>query len=779
MHRPLIALALLVTSTSAQRSIEDDVFRQLGELLPTPNAYRTASGAPGPAYWQQRADYVIDATLDDENRTLTGSETITYWNRSPDRLDYLWVQLDQNRFRPDAAGRAARTAPDFERFPYRSLKTLLARETFDGGTTIRNVADAAGAPLPHTINGTMMRIDLPRPLEPGSRVTFSIDWFHRIPESRVIRARGGYEHYEDDDNCVYGLAQWFPRMAAYTDYAGWQNKPFLGSGEFTLEFGDYEVRVTVPSDHVVSATGVLQNPGEVLTATQRERLERSRTAERPIFIVTPGEALANESSEPRGTQTWIWKAENVRDFAWASSRKFIWDALGVECGGRTVLCQSLYPKEGEPLWSRYSTHAVAHTVDVYSKLTFPYPYPTAVSICGPVGGGMEYPMICFNGPKPEEDGTYTKRQKYRLISIVIHEVGHNWFPMIVNSDERQWTWMDEGLNTFCQYLAEQEWEDDYPSSQGEPKDIVDYMASTEQVPIMTNSESLLQFGNNAYAKPATALNVLRETVMGRELFDFAFRIYARRWRFKRPEPADLFRSLEDASAVDLDWFWRGWFYTTRHVDIGIAGIDHYTLDTRDPDVDKPARKREREAEPTTIAAQRNEELPKRSDRYPELLDFYNEFDELDVTEADREEFAELLERLDDDEEALLATDRHFYVLRFENHGGLVMPVILELEWADGSTEVVRLPAEIWRRSPEGIGKLVLGTQELARVTLDPFLETADTDRANNHWPARPVKSRFQLFKEKRRENPMQRAQAEASADADGPDDSSEATGGQE
>ena len=458
-------LVLVITlPTAAQRSVEDDVFRQLDEILPTPNACRTASGAPGPGYWQQQADYVIDVELDDENRTLAGSETITYWNQSPDALDYLWVQLDQNRFRPDADGLAAQSAPDFEEFPYRTLKTLLAREEFQGGYTIRRVADATGQPLPYTINRTMMRIDLPRPLASGGNVTFSIDWFNHVPESQVIRARGGYEYYEDDDNCVYGLAQWFPRMAAYTDYAGWQNKQFLGSGEFTLEFGDYEVRITVPDDHVVSATGVLQNPDEVLTATQHERLERSKTAERPVFIVTPDEALANEKSAPTGKRTWVWKAENVRDFAWASSRKFIWDALGVECDGRTVLCQSLYPKEGEPLWSRYSTHAVAHTVDVYSKFTFPYPYPNAISVCGPVGGGMEYPMICFNGPKPEEDGTYSKRTKYRLISIVIHEVGHNWFPMIVNSDERQWTWMDEGLNTFVQYLAEQEWEDDYPSA---------------------------------------------------------------------------------------------------------------------------------------------------------------------------------------------------------------------------------------------------------------------------------------------------------------------------
>ena len=457
-------------------------------------------------------------------------------------------------------------------------------------------------------------------------------------------------------------------------------------------------------------------------------------------------------------------AENVRDFAFASSRKFIWDAQGVESGGRVVMAMSFYPNEAEPLWSQYSTEAIVHTIEVYSKYTFDYPYPTAISVNGPVGGGMEYPMICFNRPRPEDDGTYSKGTKYFLITVVIHEVGHNYFPMIVNSDERQWTWMDEGVNTFLQYLAEQEWEDDYPSRRGEPKDIVGYMKSAVQVPIMTNSESVLQFGANAYAKPATALNILRETILGRELFDFAFKEYARRWQFKRPEPADLFRTLEDASGVDLDWFWRGWFYTTDHVDIAIERVRLYELDTRDPVIDKARRKDDREAEPTTISVQRNEALPKRAGARPELLDFYNEYDPLDVTPQDREDYEALLEELSDQEKDLLKTQRRFYVVDFKNIGGLVMPLILEIEFADGEKREVRIPAEIWRKDPERVSKALMSRQEIRRVTLDPHLETADVDVENNFFPARPVKGRFQLGKRAKDPNPM-RAAREREADA--------------
>ncbi len=741
----------------AQSVLQDDKFRQLEEILPTPNGSRTAAGGPGPGYWQQRCDYEIDVRLDDDEQKIIGSEKITYTNHSPHTLSYLWLQLEPNLFAPGSDASLTATAPSLEgRVGLQVLKTLLARQQFDGSMTITAVRDASNRDLPHTIVKTMMRIDLPEPLGPGRTVHLGIDWHYRINDARLLRGRTGYEFFEKDGNYIYEIAQWYPRLVAYTDVTGWQHKQYLGSGEFTLELGDYVVRITAPDDHVVAATGVLLNGAEVLSETQRQRLEAARSAQKPVFVVTPDEARAAESGKPRGAKTWIFKADNVRDFAFASSRKFIWDAQGHDVEGNRVLAMSFYPNEAEPLWSKYSTHAIIHTLNVYSRYTFAYPYPVAISVNGPVFG-MEYPMICFNGPRPEEDGTYSRRTKYALISVIIHEVGHNYFPMIVNSDERQWTWMDEGLNTFLQYLAEQEWEADYPSSRGEPKDIVAYMRSGNQVPIMTNSESILQFGNNAYAKPATALNILRETILGRELFDFAFKEYARRWQFKRPMPSDFFRTMEDASGVDLDWFWRGWFYSTDHTDIGIREVRLYTAESGNPDIDKPRRKEEREAQPRTLSQQRNAPLPKRIEAFPELKDFYNDYDDLQVTEADRKAYQQFLERLTDDEKKLLEAKRFFYIVDFENLGGLVMPIILKIDYDDGRTEELRIPAEIWRRNSRHVSKLLISDREIKQLTLDPHLETADVDRANNHFPPQPVKSRFQLFKERQEaKNPMQK-----------------------
>ena len=738
-----------------------DKFRQLEEILPTPNAYRTASGAPGHQYWQQRVDYEIDVELDDENQRIIGSERITYHNNSPDTLRYLWVQLDPNIYAPESHAVLTSLAPDLENASYRSIESMFARQSFDGSVDITSVVDARGKPLAATINDTMMRVDLESPLEPGRSVRFSIDWNYRINDTKHVRGRTGCELFEEDGNYIYEIAQWFPRLAAYTDVNGWQNKQFLGRGEFTLEFGDYQVDITVPADHVVASTGVLQNPDAVLTSDQRARLQEARESDSPVFIVTPEEAKENETERTREKKTWSFKADDVRDFAFASSRKFIWDAMLQDVNGNPVWAMSYYPNEGEPLWSRYSTHAIAHTLDVYSKFTFPYPYPVAISVNGPVGG-MEYPMICFNGPRPEKDGTYSKRTKYGLISVIIHEVGHNWFPMIVNSDERQWTWMDEGLNTFLQYLAEQEWEEGYPSWRGEPQNIVDYMTSERQVPIMTNSESILQFGSNAYAKPATALNVLRETVMGRELFDFAFKEYANRWRFKRPEPADLFRTMEDASAVDLDWFWNGWFYTTDHTDLAIETLTRYNVDTRDPAIEKPLAMARRDERPETLSKRRNAPLPKRLDAYPVLADFYNEYDELDVTESDIEAYEKLVAGLSESRRELLRSELNFYVVDLKNEGGLVMPVILGVDYEDGSYEEIRVPVEVWRRNDESISKLIVTPKEIKGLTLDPNLETADADRYDNHYPRRTEEKRIELKGSSRwsrggGSNPMQEA----------------------
>ncbi len=734
-----------------------DKFRQLEEILPTPNDQRTASGAPGHKYWQQRADYTIDVELDDANQRLTGTETVTYFNNSPDTLSYLWLQLDQNLFKKGSDADLTSTAPSLERIPLTVAETLTAL-TNDYGYKITAVKDAKGAPLPHAIVKTMMRIDLKEPLKPGGNFTFSVNWNFKIVDAKKTRARSGLEYFAADGNYLYGIAQWFPRMAAYNDVTGWQHKQFLGAGEFTLEFGNYKVRITAPDDHVVGATGVLQNPDQVLTIAQRQRLEQAKTATKPVFIVTPDEALANEKSKPKGKKTWVYHADNVRDFAFASSRKFIWDAQLHKAAGITpsagTMAMSLYPKEGNPLWQQYSTASIIHTLNVYSRYSFEYPYPVAYSVNGPIGGGMEYPMMCFNGPRPDPDGTYSASTKYGLISVVIHEVGHNYFPMIVNSDERQWTWMDEGLNTFLEYLAEQEWETNYPSWGGEPRQIVDYMKSDQADPIMTNSESIVRLFDNAYLKTATGLNILRETILGRELFDFSFKTFSERWKFKRPMPADFFRTMEDASGVDLDWFWRGWFYTNEHCDLAIEGVKWFNIDSRNPDVEKPLAKRKEQSEPESLAQQRNKPLPKLIEKDAGLKDFYNSYDPLKVTEGDRTDYQQFLSALSDKEKEMFNNGLNFYVVDLKNIGGLVMPVIFAIEYTDGTKEELRIPAEIWRRNNIQVSKLIVTPKEIKSLTLDPHLETADTELENNFWPPRPVKSRFQLFKEQLQPNPM-------------------------
>ncbi|MFN9347567.1 MAG: M1 family metallopeptidase [Planctomycetota bacterium] len=741
---------------------QEDKFRQLEEILPTPNSYRSASGEPGPDYWQQRVDYTIDVRLDETDNSIHGSETIRYRNQSPHTLRYLWVQLDPNIFAPDSDANRTRSGRiGFgNRASMGELDSILERtQRFDGRCMIESVTDSLGKGLDTFTVDTMMRIDLPEPLLSGQEFSLKIQWSYLINNSKLIGGRTGYEPFEKDGNSIYEIAQWFPRLAAFTDVTGWQHKQYLGQGEFTLEFGDYLVRITAPGDHIVAATGELQNPNEVLSDLQRERLEQARTAERPVLIVTPEEAKENEKEKTDQLKTWIFRAEAVRDFAFATSRKFIWDAQGHRVNDNFVMAMSYYPNEGNPLWSKYSTHAIIHTLNVYSRYTFDYPYPVAISVNGPVGG-MEYPMICFNGPRPKEDGTYSASTKYDLITVIIHEVGHNYFPMIVNSDERQWSWMDEGLNTFLQYLAEQEWEQDYPSQRGEPELIVPYMQSTNQVPIMTNSDSIMQFGPNAYSKPATALNILRETILGRELFDFAFKEYARRWKFKRPMPADFFRTMEDATARDLDWFWRGWFYTTDHVDIALDKIDMYMVDRRTPDEIAADEKAKREAQLPTLSKSRNKELTKRADQFPELKDFYNEYDPRSVTEQQRAAYQKALEQLSEKEKELLANTDRFYRLQFRNVGGLVMPVIVLLTLEDGSTKEIRLPAEAWRVDANLCDTLVVTDQPIVKFELDPYRETADINRDNNHFPPVIEPTRFQLFKSQRRgseDNPMAQA----------------------
>lgn len=757
----LIATALVVSAMSqvANAQAFDDKFRQLNDdKFRSPNVYRTASGAPGHAYWQQQADYDIQVTLDDEKQRIQANSHITYTNNSPDTLRYLWIQLDQNRFRKSSLGPQSNATNDLKRMSFSRMESMLTQESFPAGYELTDVSNDQGEPLQHYINDTMMRVDLEQPLKSGEQVTFNIGWQFNIIEADVLGGRGGYEYFEGDGNYLYEMSQWFPRLAAYYDAEGWQNKQFMGNGEFTLEFGDYHVEITVPADHVVAATGVLQNPKDVLTSTQRQRLEVARTSDEPVKIITEEEALENQKEGTSDTKTWVFDADNVRDFAWASSRKFIWDAQGYKKNDTDVLAMSFYPEEGNPLWERYSTASIIHTIEHYNTYSFDYPYPVAISVNGPVGG-MEYPMITFNGPRPyvdEDSGKkyYSKRTKYGLISVIIHEIGHTYFPMIVNSDERQWTWMDEGLNTYLQFLAEQKWEKDYPSRRGEPRNITRYMASSNQMPIMTNSESILQFGNNAYGKPATALNILRETIVGRELFDFAFREYAHRWKFKRPTPEDFFRTLEDASGVDLDWFWRGWFYSTDHVDISLEAVNQLSINTQNPEIEKQWQKEQHDAKPVSLTEQRNAQSRYKLQQQPNLADFYNENDQFTVTNADKNDYSELLEDLNEEQRAMLNNGSNFYVLDFANKGGLVMPILLDLHYEDGSKEHVRIPAEIWRRSPEHVSKLLIREKTLTEVVVDPNWETADVNVENNYWPARAIPSRIELFKRKDRDNSM-------------------------
>jgi len=756
----LVLIVAAVNISIGQENTNKNKFRQLGTELPTPNVYRTASGAPGAQYWQQKADYKISLELDDEKQQIYGEETITYTNNSPDQLEYLWLQLDQNMRAKDSDTYKVQTNSISDKMSLRQLQRL--EPSFDGGFKIDHVKGTDGANLKYTINKTMMRIDLEENLKPGEQYSFNIKWWYNINDRMKIGGRSGYEYFEEDDNYLYTIAQFFPRMVSYNDEDGWQNKQFLGRGEFTLTFGDYDVEITVPKDHLVAATGTLQNEDDVLTKKQQERFDEARNEfDNPIFIVTQKEAEKIEKSKASGKATWKFKADNVRDFAFASSRKFIWDAMSVkQSDGSTVLAMSMYPKEGNPIWEKFSTKAVAHTLKWYSHYTFPYPYPVAWSIHAK-SIGMEYPMICFNFGRPEKDGTYTQRTKYGMIGVIIHEVGHNYFPMIVNSDERQWTWMDEGLNTFLQYLSEQQWERDYPSRRGQADKIVDYMKGDKSKisPIMTNSESIWQFGNNAYGKPATALNILRETVMGRELFDHAFKTYSNRWKFKAPEPADFFRTMEDASAVDLDWFWRGWFYTTDNVDIGLSDVKWIQMESKNPEIDNNIAKQELSKAPKNISSIRNKEFIKetRNERDPSINDFYTDYNPLDFNVLDKQKYDRYYAKLSDEEKEYLNSKKNFYEISFDNIGGLVMPIILEMKYKNGSSEIIRIPAEIWKTTNDRVTKVFVTDQEVSEIVLDPFLETADTDRSNNYYPPRQEINRFELFQRNNspRENPMQ------------------------
>jgi len=723
-------------------------FEQLGTMIQTPNVYRSASGAPGPRYWQQRADYNIDVELDDAKQRITGSESVTYYNNSPDPLSYIWLQLDENEHRPQGENQKFDESHMKEKMSIRDIQGIMGHNE-DLGVKIVKLTDANGKALKYTINETMMRIDLPNTLSPGERFRFNVSWNYNISDRMKIGGRGGYEYFAEDQNYLYTIAQWYPRLAVYSDFQGWQNKQFTGRGEFALVFGDFKVDITVPADHVVGATGECQNYSQVLSAAQMRRWNQAQTAKAPVEVVTLDEARQSMKAKASKKKTWTYVAKNVRDFAFVSSRRLVWDAMGTNVEGKKTMAMSYYGPEAYPLYNRYSTKVVAHTLKSYSKHSIAYPYPVAISV--EAANGMEYPMICFNYGRAEKDGTYSEATKYGMIGVIIHEVGHNFFPMIVNSDERQWTWMDEGLNTFLQYLAEQEWDNNYPSQRGPAHKIVDYMKlpKNQLEPIMTNSENIIGFGPNAYAKPATALNVLRETVMGRELFDFAFKQYAQRWAFKHPTPADLFRTMEDASAVDLDWFWRGWFFGTDPVDIAIDNVKSFRMDTKNPELENVEARKTRERNEYNIGRERNraEGIKFAVEQDTSLQDFYNKYNRFETTAASRADFEAFYKSLSPEEQKFYGSKTNFYEIDFSNVGGLVMPLILEWTYADGTKEVERISAYIWRKDEEKVTKVFAKAKEVTAVRLDPYRETADIDENNNSWPRNYVPSKFELFKQ--------------------------------
>ena len=770
------SLSLLLISSFFGQNIQNNPqsnhgnkFEQLGTILPTPNDYRTASGAPGAKYWQQRADYEIDVTLDEKNLSIIGTETVTYHNNAPEALTYLWLQLDENQHDPKNEVNYFDENRLNEPVTQQSFKALDTKKNLEGlGDKIDGVTDELGKPLKYTINGTMMRVDLPKPLASKTKFKFKVKWHYKMINRTEFGGRGGYEYFAEDGNHLFTMTQWYPRMCVYSDFHGWQNKQFTGRGEFALAFGNFKVKMTVPADHLVCSTGECQNYQQVLSQAQFARWQKAQTAKEPLEIGLLEDAQLAEKTKSTKTKTWIFKADSVRDFAWGSSRKYIWDAMPVQCEGKRVMCMSFYGKEAYGLYRKYSTKVVAHTIKTYSKYSIAYPYPVAQSI--EAANGMEYPMICFNFGRTEKDGTYTEGTKNGMILVIIHEVGHNFFPMIINSDERQWSWMDEGLNTFVQYLTEREFDANYPSQRGPAYKMTDYMRlpKNQLEPIMTNSENIINFGANAYGKPATALNILRETVMGRELFDFAFKQYCTRWAFKHPEPADFFRTMEDASAVDLDWFWRGWFYDIEPVDISVDTVKAYSFVKGE----KVALKMDtvytypkvKEFEYITTIRNRENGIISLVDKDTTLRDFYYHYKPKPEIIKEVKNKNENLEEMPDSTFAKYG-DKYVYEIKFSNKGGLVSPIIIQFNYSDGSSEIERISAYVWRKNEKEVTKTFLKSKKVASVLIDPYRETADINERNNTWNIKAEPGKFEVFKTKTAavrgqsagENPMQKA----------------------
>ncbi|SFF59327.1 M1 family metallopeptidase [Sunxiuqinia elliptica] len=714
----------------AQQHTNENRFRQLVEELPTPNQFRTATGHPGPAYFQQQVDYDMAVSLDEEAKSLAGEAIIHYHNNSPEVLNYLWLQLDQNIREPNSFRSKIERGKLSESVNLKTIERL--SQDFDGGFKINTVQDENGHDLQIVKNHTILKVILSKPLLPGKSTKLRMTWHYQLNNIQKMWGRSGYNEAENGSGDVFAIAQFYPRLCVFNDL-GWQIKQFVGS-EFALEFGDFKVAITVPADFVVAATGELKNEKEVLTSEQQQRLQQARKSGSPVFIITEEEASANEKSHSSTTKTWQFSAQNVRDFAFACSRKFIWDAMAVQFSENDVLAMSFYPKEANPLWEKYSTKSIAHTLKIYSNYTFDFPYPTASSVNVQGIAGMEYPMICFNQGQPKADKSYTAQMKRGVIGVVHHEVGHNYFPMIINSDERQWAWMDEGFNIFLQGIAERDWNPKWKWS-GQPVEMIGYMDDDKRTltPIMTQADALLQPGMNSYRKPAVALTILRETILGRDLFDQAFKEYAQTWKFKHPQPADFFRIMETASGVDLDWFWRGWYFSTEHVDLAIKNVKLYEPLVGEEQARKLAEEK-KASQQGHIATIRDKGQYVPAIELDEALK--DRYDSISSSEADQlqAEVRNLNERLTAEERELLNQEQKFYEITFSALGGMLMPLIIQFEYEDGSTEIQRIPVEIWTKNHQEVTKIFTCTKKIKSVTLDPYLETADVDTNNNYWP---------------------------------------------
>ena len=730
IFRVFVVTSVSLSSLKGQ-NIFNKKFEQIDDKLPTPNSYRTGAGAPGPAYWQQRVDYQMEIVLNDENQSIVGNEIITYYNNSPSSLNFLWVQLDQNIRAKDADKYKINErlyggySIDAKRLPHNTFDA-----EFEGGFKITAVEDMEGNGLSFHRVKTMMRVDLPVPLKTGSKMKFKINWNYLIGNRRDDDERSGYEYFPEDENYLYTIAQFYPRMAVFDDFNGWQNKQFLGQGEFTLNFGHFDVKITAPADHVIAATGSLENESLVLSPKQFKRLQRARESfDAPVIIISEEEAIVNENSRSEETKTWHYKAENVRDFAFASSRKFIWDAQAVQLDQKTTMAMSFYPKEGNPLWEEESTTAVVNTLQTYSEMTIEYPYPVAISVHA-ADIGMEYPMICFNYGRPNKKGYYSAMTKWSMIGVIIHEVGHNFFPMIINSDERQWSWMDEGLNTFLETITSMKCYPKMPIRNGTPSTIKEYMGGEKDFmrPIMTNSENILYFGLNAYGKPSAALFLLRETILGHEIFDYSFKEYARRWAFRHPKPADFFRTMEDASAIDLDWFWNGWFFTTDHVDVNLEGVSWYVL-----------------SEPKNLSDRR---FKSNYVEGRELVNFEGGPQPWFIIKDKQGLVNDYFDPVDQDELMLKFIGKNAYELYFRNEGGLVSPIIIKWIYEDGTSEIEYIPAEIWRINELNVSKIFFKEKVVSQIILDPLDQTADVNFQNNYFPKTKVPTKFDRFKMK-------------------------------